>query len=61
MANEILAKEVKRAGGVKKVAKALSVTPSAVYWWIAGKREPSEELLRHLGLRRVVRLIKARP
>jgi len=59
MANEILRKEINKRGGAKAVAEALQVTPAAVYLWMAGKREPSDNLLNYLGLRRITRLVRA--
>ena len=59
MAN-ILLREIKRKGGVKAVADALGVTPSAIYMWIHSRRDPSDELLKYLGLERRVRIVKAK-
>lgn len=61
MANEILRREIKRKGGVKVVADAIDVTPAAIYMWINEHREPSDTLLKYLGLERRVQLVKPKP
>jgi hypothetical protein len=48
-------------GGVVAVARELGVTTAAVYYWLNGQREPSEGLLRLLGLERRVRLVRVKP
>lgn len=45
---------VKKAGGVRKVAKALHVTTQAIYFYLNGQRPPSDEFLKHIGIERVV-------
>jgi transcriptional regulator with XRE-family HTH domain len=59
MASELLRREIRRKGGAAQVAKDLSVTPQAVYYWMNGKRTPSDELLAYLGLKKIERLVRA--
>ena len=58
MRDGILKREIKRKGGVNAVSRALGVSTSAVYYWLNGQREPSEALLRYLGLERKVRFVR---
>jgi len=53
----ILHKEIMKKGGARQVANELGVSRSAVYMWISGDRQPSEELLAYLNLRREVRYL----
>jgi predicted transcriptional regulator len=58
MGSELLRKEIQKRGGVSAVAAALQVSTAAVYYWLAGKREPPANLLDYLGLERRVRLVR---
>lgn len=59
MDRELIRKEIKKRGGATAVAKALGVTPCAVFFWQSGKRKPSDNLLNYLGLKRVEKLVRA--
>lgn len=59
MERDILKREIKKRGGATAVAKALGVTPCAVFFWQSGKRKPSDNLLNYLGLKKIEKLVRA--
>ena len=54
MKDTVLKDAVEKAGGVRSVAGAIGISPQALYRILKGTFNPSDALLDHLKLERVV-------
>ena len=59
METEAIKKAVRRKGGVRKVAAALGVSRNCIYYYCAGRREPSPQFLEYIELKKIERFVRA--